>query len=176
MAAIDRQPENENYISPTGFNFVLNRAPHLVYYCQAVTLPTISMNPIQFANPVRNIPIPDTKMEFSELSLRFRVDEDMRNYQEIYDWMIGLGSPNSTNQYANLVGNPRGKVFDRESEVYSDARLTVLTSHKNFNLEIAFKSLFPLSLSPLAFESTSSDINYLEAEVSFTYRDFSIER
>lgn len=174
MAAIQKQPDNVNFLSPLGFRLVLNRAPHIEYFCQAAQLPTISMGTVQQVNPVLNLRLPDTKIEFAEFSVRFRVDENMENYQEITNWLFGLGSPETTNQYQNLVGSPAGKVFSSGSQVYSDARLIIMTSHKNPNIEINFKDIYPTSLTPLSFETTNPDVQYLEAEASFVYRNFDI--
>jgi hypothetical protein len=35
--------------------------------------------------------------------------------------------------------------------------------------------MFPLSLSPLAFDVTQSDVEYLEAQVMFRYKIFTVE-
>ena len=173
MTAIQKQPGNVNYLSPLGFRLTLNRAPHIEYFCQAAQLPTISMNTVLQTNPVLNLRLPDTKIEFSEFSVRFRVDENMENYQEITRWMFGLGSPEDMNQYAALVGTSR-RPHAAGSNVYSDARLIILTSHKNPNVEIALKDIFPTSITPLLFETTNTDVQYLEAEATFVYRNFDI--
>ena len=39
------------------------------------------------------IPVPGDKLAFSLLS--FSIDEDMKNFKEIYDWLIGLGYPDN---------------------------------------------------------------------------------
>ena len=55
-----------------------------------------------------NLPIsidPDTssiKLTYAPLDIRFRVDEDMSNYLEIYNWMTGLGTPEDIKQYKSL--------------------------------------------------------------------------
>jgi hypothetical protein len=36
--------------------------------------------------------------------------------------------------------------------------------------------MFPLSLSPLSFDVTQSDVEYQEAEVTFHHRKFTIEK
>ena len=35
---------NLNFLSPIGFRFQLQRAPNVEYFCQSVTLPTLSIN------------------------------------------------------------------------------------------------------------------------------------
>ena len=43
----------------------------------------------QQPNYLRDIPTPGDKMDFGDLSLRFLVDEDLKNYMEIQKWMRG---------------------------------------------------------------------------------------
>jgi len=155
---------NVNFLSPLGFRFLLNRVPNVEYFCQAASLPSISMNEVVQQNPFVSIPRPGDKITYEPLSLRFRIDEDMTNYLEIYNWIVGLGYPDSFNQYKNL------------SSIVSDGSIIILTSNNNPSIRIAFNDLFPLSLSPLAFDVSGSDVEYLEAEVSFRYTKFSIEK
>ena len=157
---------NVNFLSPLGFRFQLNRAPNVEYFCQAATLPTISMTEILQPNPLAQIPRPGDRLSYEPFSLRFRVDENMKNYLEIHNWLIGLTAPNKLKQYADLVKGPG---------ILSDGSIMVLTSNQNPSIRIAFEDMFPLSLSPLAFDVTQTDIEYLEAEVAFRYRQFTIE-
>jgi hypothetical protein len=64
--------------------------------------------------------------------------------------------------------SPRGDTF-------SDGTLAVLSSNNNLNKTIRFIDLFPISLSPLQFDATMSDVEYLEADVSFRYQRFTID-
>ena len=151
-----------NFLSPLGFRFQLNRAPNVEYFCQGVTLPTISMNEILQPNPFNVIPRPGDKITYEPLVLRFRVDEEMINYLEIHDWLIELGYPENFDQY-------------EKQTVYSDGSVIVLTSNNNPKMRIAFEDMFPLSLSPLEFNTMQTEIEYLEAEVTFRYRMFKVE-
>ena len=57
----------------------------------------------------------------------------------------------------------------------SDATLSILSSKYNPNLRIKFTNMFPESISQLLFTTTASDIDYLEATVSFRYSMYTIE-
>ena len=155
---------NVNFLSPLGFRFMLNRAPNIEYFCQAATLPSISLAEVIQSNPMANIYRPGDRLTYEPLSLRFRVDEDMKNYLEVHNWMLGLGHPNTLQQYKSL------------SEKVSDGSIMILTSNSNPSIRIAFEDMFPTSLSPLTFDVTQGDIEYLEAEVTFRYRQFTIEK
>ena len=167
MALTQTLTTNINFLSPLGFRFLLSRAPNVQYFCQQATLPTISMTEINQTNPFVNIPRPGDKITYEPLSLRFRVDENMSNYLEIHDWIIGLGHPDDLSQYKNIAD---------DGKIYSDGSMMILTSNQNSNIRIAFQNLFPISLSSLVFDTTQTDIEYLEAEVVFRYRRFTIEK
>jgi len=90
----------------------------------------------------------------------------MKNYLEIYNWIIGLGHPENFRQYKNLDTS--------RASIYSDGALIILSSNNNPIVRISFEDMFPLSLSPLAFDVTQTDIEYLQAEVTFRYRQFTV--
>jgi hypothetical protein len=159
--------QNINFLSPLGFRFQLNRAPNVEYFCQSATLPTISVQEILQPNPLAQIPRPGDRITYEPFMLKFRVDENMTNYLEIHDWIIGIGHPNDLKQYRDLKQSTGG--------VYSDGSILILSSNNNPNIRIAFEDMFPLSLSPLSFDVTQSDVEYLEAEVVFRYRQFTVE-
>ena len=58
--------------------------------------------------------------------------------------------------------------------VYSDAALVIMTSSQNPNKRIKFDDIYPTNLSPLQFDVTGSDVAYLEADVTFRYRSFTV--
>ena len=110
-------PTNINFLSQTGFRFTLTRAPTLNYFCQSVVVPSLSLELIQQPNPFNMLPLGGTKIDYDPLEIRFRVDEDMANYLEIFNWMNNIAIPESFEQY--------------DSRYRTDATLTILSSHKN---------------------------------------------
>ena len=176
MAATQNQPENRSYLSSLGFRFVLNRTPNTNYFVQTVQLPTLSLGQFDIDDPFVKLPMPGTKLSFEPLDINFLVDEDMTNYLELHDWLRGLGFPESFDQYGNLIRQNQATPSQRDSAVFSDGTLIVLSSHQNANVKITFKDMFPLSLSELTFDSTLSDVEYLRATVTFRYRLYSIEK
>ena len=90
----------------------------------------------------------------------------MINYFEIYDWMSGIGTPESFNQYAALNAQPNG------FGVLVDADLIVLNGTMNPNIKITFSDVNPISLSGFKFDSTETDVNYITATAEFSYREY----
>ena len=116
------------------------------------------------------------------VSIRSAIDEDMKNYLEIYEWMLGLGAPENFNQYKQLnQDNTRptsgvSNIGKGVQGVYSDGSLVINTSSQNPNMRVSFIDLYPVNLSPLQFDVGLSDVTYLEADVSFRYRQFKVDQ
>lgn len=177
MSHIPGQPDNINFLSPLGFRFVIKKLPNVNYFCQNVSIPSVSINQTSFPNPVINIPMPGSKMAYEPLTIRFKVDEDMKNYIEVMNWLTGLGHPVSFDQTRDLSRSspvPSQKLGTQASFV-SDGTLVILTNHKNPNLTVTFMDMFPISISELQFDSTDSDVLYLECIATFAYRSFKLE-
>ena len=58
----------------------------------------------------------------------------------------------------------------------SDGTLNIQTSNRNPSINIFFYDMFPTDLTELAFDTTASDIDYLEATATFRYRRYVRER
>ena len=93
MSALQNQPDNISFLSPIGFKFQLNNFPDVNYFCQSATLPGISINTISVPTPLKTIELSGDEVQFEELSIKFIVDENMKNWLSIYDWIVGIGFP-----------------------------------------------------------------------------------
>lgn len=169
------EPNNQNYLSPLGFRFQLSRTPKTNYFVQSVTLPSVSLGQFDLDDPFVKLPLPGTKLTYDTLNISFIVNEDMENYLEIYNWLKGLGFPESYSQYSAL-SSQAPDLAPKATDVYSDASLMVMSSNHNPNIKINFQEMFPISLSDLTFDSTLSDVEYLKATVTFRYRLYTIEK
>ena len=168
MSVLQDQPTNINFLSPIGFKFQLNNFPEVNYFCQSASLPGISISSISVPTPLKAIDIAGDEVSFEELSIKFIVDENMKNWLSIYDWIIGLGFPTKE-------GQEKYKKLTETSTLTTDAVLTVLTSNMNPQINFYFKECFPLSLSSIAFDSGGTDIDYVTADVSFRYDVYTVQ-
>ena len=116
------------------------------------------------------------KLEFQDFTLRFLVDENHENYMEIQNWMRGLGFPESLQEIYDLqeVNTKFENLPKSQMNIYSDGTLVVYNSNQNYNFQVSFKSLFPISLSALDFDSTTADNEYFTADVTFKYLMYNI--
>lgn len=171
MSAVDNTPTNKNFLSPLNFKFIMKRAPHVNFFIQKINIPTINLPSTYSPNPLVRIPQYGDHLEFEELSISFRVDEDLKNYLEIQNWLRSVGKQ-SYSLYSNLANNP---TFSGES-LKSEISLTVLSSAKRPNYEIVFEDAFPVKISGISFDTSLEDVSYLEAEALFHYTKYEINK
>jgi hypothetical protein len=165
IGAVANQPTNINFLSTHRFRVMIKRIPNVVYFCQEANLPGVSMGNPHQPTPFVDIPRPGDKVQFEDFSMTFPVDEDMRNYKEIFNWIIGLGFPKDYNQFRRLSQSPEG--------IYSDIGLLVLNSDLNVQHEISFHGAFPTALSGISFNVKESDTNIPLATATFKYQSWS---
>jgi hypothetical protein len=172
----DKQIENRNFLSPLGFKFTLNRAPKVAFFGNSANIPSMTLGVAVQTNYLKDIDTPGDKIVFEDFSLRFLVDENLENYMEIYNWIRGLGYPESLQEiYDFQTSNPVFQQPDKsQMNLYSDGTLQVLTSKENPNFKVTFKDMWPYSLSTLQFDATSEDIQYFTADVTFKYTIYNI--
>ena len=165
MSISANQPENFNYFSPVSFRFNILKLPNVNFFCQSANLPGLTLGEAIQVNPLRDIPTPGDKVQFEELQLRFIVDEELENWLEMYNWLKGLGFPDTFDQS-----------LTKSDLRFSDATLMILTSNKNGQHRVSFKDAFPLTLSGVQMDSSVGDIDYVTADATFAYTTYTIER
>mgnify|MGYP003339237622 CR=1 FL=1 len=170
MSALSNQPTNTNFLSPLGFKMTIKRSPHLNFFVQSATLPGVSIASADVDTPFTKIPYPGTRLTFGNFQVTFKIDEEMNNYLEIFNWLKAIGFPDNFDQYSTIANKG---VMSGEG-VFSDITLLVLSSAMNPIHEITFRDCFPVDLSALTFDSTSADVEYLTATVTFANRKFDI--
>lgn len=168
---IDRTPEDRNFLSQLNFEFLIKKAPHLNFTIQRVALPEITLPTIEPNNPFVKVPIPGDHVEFSPLLISFRVEKDMDNYLELWNWIICMGFPEDHEQYATIqnVSHWSG------DGIYSDLSLIINTGQHNPNIEVVFHDAYPVDLSTLSLSATDETVNYVEATIQFHYTHYEVK-
>ena len=174
------QPTNLNYLSPVNFDLQINKLPKTKYFCTGVTLPGVNFSEALHATTLAiNSYLPGDKIEFDPLNVKFIVDEDMKNYQEIYNWIMALGPGNNSDDFTSLVDStktPRGCFSTASFEnMYSDATIIVNTSSNNANIEFMFEDTFPTSLGSIEFATDAQEVTYATCDLTLRYTQFKIK-
>ena len=172
MPILANQPDNINFLSPLGFKFNLARAPNLNFFVTDINLPSLSLGYIEVPTPFKILDFAGDRLDYGDLQVTFRVDEDFQNYFEIYNWIIALGFPEDYGQYKRVKEADPGK----KESIFSDGTLTIMNSGMIPNIEVSFQDLFPTSLSDINFTSTDSYVNYVTNTVTFKYKVFRMKK
>ena len=180
-----REPSVLDYASPIQFRFKCSKLPKVEFFCQTANIPGIGLGVADVDTPLKSIPFPGDKVTYQDLAISFLVDENLNNYKEIHDWIIGLGAPQNHTQFSTLrdtgtdrfpgqtTNSPNNNTIP-DGGTYSDATLTVLNSKNIAVTEIRFHNIFPTSLGALSYDVQASDVNYLSVGVDFSYMYYEI--
>lgn len=163
-------PANINPLQSNGFLFGIQKLPEISFFCQEANLPELTLPTADMASPLVDMPLPGDKPNFGELSITFLIDEEMINYVAIHNWLIGLGFPESHEQYANFI-SARTDQLNQNPLVagYSDGTLQILGASNKAVRTIRFVDLVPTSLNSLQLQSTTSETTYLAGNATFRY-------
>lgn len=156
----------QNFLNPLEFRFTVKRLPQTTFFVQSANVPGLNIGPVEQKTPFKSIyHTPDT-ITYEQLNIEFIVDQDMSNYLEIMNWIIGQTFPESFDQHKTLV----------EGEgLYSDATLTLMTGQGNAGKQIEFTDIFPIGLSEIALDTKNTDVQYATCTATFQTNGFKIK-
>lgn len=168
-------PANISVLSPNSFTFSIQKYPEVDYFIQEAPLPGMQLGVAAQASSIHDLKIPGESLEFDDITLSFLVDEEMKNYLAIHDWMIGLGYPYGHKLFGALLADQRNaQSFTVASKTVSDCFLTIMNSDNKAVKRFQFVDAFPTALSGLTMQSTNSDVQYLVATVTLAYSYYTV--
>lgn len=170
---INTIPTNPNLLPPNKFNLQVAALPDVQYWCQSVNLPGISIGEAFRSTPFIDLYSPGDKAILSPLSVTFLVDEDIKGWTSLFNWMAQLTFIKSFNQYGQLRNRP--DAWAKPMPQFSDIILSVLNTKQVPNIRIKFINCFPTSLSDLVVSTTLSPEDVVTSDVTFRYDYYDIE-
>tara|TARA_X000000368_G_C22821480_1_gene619238 strand:- start:43 stop:579 length:537 start_codon:yes stop_codon:yes gene_type:complete len=165
--AFATQIENRNYLSSVAFKFNLAKYTKVDFFSNSAIIPQLTLATAIQPSYLKDIDVPGEKLSYGDFTLKFLVDENMENYMSIYTWLNGLGFPETTQQYKDLTTDSADQ--RDEKEAFCDGTLRILNSNLREIAKVKFKDLFPVSLTSLEFDATTSDVQYFTAQATFKY-------
>ena len=184
-----QQPTVYDYATGTQWRLAFNRVPKTTWFCTAANVPGITLGEAMFPTPMLDTYVTGDKLTFETLNITFIVDEELQNYRELWDWMVGIGAPVNHSQWEAVLSkgdsgvrlfgtkdaDPRTKLTYEESNLYSDATLIVYNSKNIPKVNVNFKNMFPTSLSSLEYSQELTDVEYFKASATFRYLYYEFE-
>ena len=172
-SAFRNQIQNRNFLSGVAFKFNLSKFPKVDFFSNSARIPELSLELAQQSSYLKNIAVPGERLTYGDFTLRFLVDENMENYVSVYNWLKGLGFPETTQQFRDVTTDSQGQRDPKEA--FCDGTLRILNSNYREVGKVKFNDLFPTSLTSLDFDATATDVQYLTAEATFKYTIYDLE-
>ena len=166
------QIQNRNFLAPVGFKFTLAKYPKVSFFSNSARIPELSLGTAVQPSYLKDIDIPGEKLTYGDLTIRFLVDENMKNYMAVHNWLKGIGFPETPQQFKDQITDTDGRID--EKLVFSDGSLHILNSNFQDVAIVKFQDLFPVGLTSLEFDATETDINYFTAEATMRYTVYNI--
>ena len=166
------QIQNRNFLAPVGFKFTLAKYPKVDFFSNSARIPELSLGTAVQPSYLKDIDIPGEKLTYGDLTIRFLIDENMKNYMAMHNWLKGIGFPETPQQFKDQTTDKDG--LRDEKEVFSDGSLHILNSNFKDVAIVKFNDLFPVGLTSLEFDATETDINYFTAEATMRYTVYNI--
>jgi len=186
------QPTVLDYATQTQWRLAFNRIPKTTWFCTAANIPGITLGEATYPTPMADMFVTGDKLTFDTLNITFLVDEELQNYREIWDWIVGMGAPRQHSQFSEVLTKGDGTTLKfstvgsddelsprdaavmkggtpTEGNIYSDANLIIYSSKNTPKVEVKFKEMFPTSLSGLDYSQESTDVEYFKATATFRY-------
>lgn len=168
------EPDNKNFLFGHSYRLTIARFPNVAWFCQYAVLPGLSMPPISIPHPNVNVPFHGDHIIYQNLPVRFQVDENLVNWQSLFEWFKLVGFDENDQQYQQALNKYAVQGRSKENSLYSDATLSVLSNKFNPKFEFVFKDFFPIDLGGLPFSTTVSDAEPVTCEAIFSFTSYSV--
>lgn len=170
---------NLSFLNDNSFQFKILNSPNVTFFVTKVAIPEISVETTNQSTLYNTIPLPGDEINFGDLIVSFKVQENLKDYLDIYNWLINSGHPiNLTDLYDQqsfVRNNPQLGGEASNGGIFSDSILTVLDNSLNPRFDVHFYKCFPHRLSSINFSTQVRQASPLEVTASFKYVYFDIK-
>lgn len=134
------------------------------------------MSEIPRNNPFVDLYSPGEKAIYDVLSITFLVDEELKAWLEIHDWIRGMTFPENFDEYANLNNlNNYTRYANTKTPQFSDGEITLLSSSNTPYIKFKLYDLFPISLSTFVVSTADTPDSVITADATFRFAYFDVE-
>lgn len=171
-SVLTQTPVNQNFLHTNKFSFFFPGLPWTNFFVQSVSIPGVSTSAVYV--PTQQNPTfrhGDT-LVYDTLSITVLIDEDMKVWEENYNWLRALTSPKKFSEY---IKN-RPSAFPNLTKPYTDAVLILDTNSNNYNFKFTFKDCHPIALTGIGLSQASSPDTTPSATITYQYDYYELER
>ena len=186
--ALSRQPTVFDYSQQSQFKVFLPLFPTTEWFVVRANVPGVSLGQAVQTTPMLDMPIIGDKLTYDDFYVTFLVDEELKNYTEMHDWLINCAAPEKRSQFRGKErpdGIPKrpqteimdlvlGNVKQSDRDLYSNLDLFIMSSKNNPVVKIQMVEAFPISLTNIEYSHQESDVTYAECTATFAFSYFTI--
>ena len=190
VSADGRQPTVFDYSQNNQFQLNIPIFPLTQWFVVSCNVPGVTMGQGVVPTPLIDVPLMGDKLTYDQFNMTFLVDEKLKNYIELHDWLVNMAAPQNhdqfgarTSEYVISPSQPT-KFYRNDEEVtgstsdrdlYCDIQLTILSSKNNPVAVITMQNAFPVTLSALDYTQQDTDTTYVQCNVSFAFMLYTIK-
>lgn len=162
MAESKRNVNNYQYENRFRVTFLSNieAVRQLSDTCVTLNLPSIIMGITPQPTSIRIIHIPGDSLDFEEVNMQFLVQEDLRNWSTVADWIFRMKNPN---------------VIDMKRDVI-DIGIDILNAKHETVLQTTLIDAFPYLISDIPLNYQLDDVEPNRMDVTFKVNGFKYDR
>ena len=167
-SSLTKIPENSSLLQTTKYSFVIPELPFAKYFIQKVRLPGVSTTAVEVPTPFSKTKRHGDTLVWNEFTMTVLIDEDLRVWEETFDWLKSLTKPTRFEEYHHRKVSLK--------ELYYDGILTINTNSNIPNLRFKFHDCHPVALGDIDFDTTTSAEETITVDITFAYDYYEIER
>ena len=189
-----REPTVFDYAQSNQFKVYIPIFPLVEWFVISCNVPGITMGQGVVPTPLVDYPIVGEKLTYDNFSMTFLVDEKLKNFMELHDWLVNMAPPQDQNQFMARTSDyvlptgqntkfypadnansqtSTGNTSDRQ--LYCDITLFILSSKNNPVATVVMRDAFPTSISALDYSQQETDTSYVQCNVTFAYPFYTIQ-
>ena len=188
-SALARQPTEFNYSQSNQFKVHLSLFPKTEWFVVRANVPSVQLGTADRYTPFVNIQLVGDHITYGDFSMTFIVDENLKNYMEMYNWVKNIGFPFEHAQFNKLerpdfMNRSGGQKYNAETDTYSkvededlytDIFLQIMTAKNNLIAQCEIYAAFPTTLGAIEYSQQETDMTYAMCEVGFAYSWFDMK-
>lgn len=170
----DVTPSNLNFQSAGNYQFIMNRGKVLTFNLQQVKLPNFTLTTTEIPVPGGvDIKVPGNKVEYSPLTIMYKLDESFESFIEIHDWLRGCGAPEVSDEYKRLL--EEGEIS--QNGLFAELNVIALNNKYKPTFKFIYWNCFPifLGINP-DLDTTLVTYPYMTVVATFNYTLYNIEQ
>ena len=164
--------DNFNKFNSQSFSLTMEKCPAVSDMVQSISVPGLTMGEVNSDTPFSTRKEPGDKIIYSVMSITVLLDEELKAWKEVFDWINGLGFPESYQQYRKFAASAK---MLTTTESFSDAILSLYNNQQKAFARLHFNDLFPIALGDIPLATVESSDDFPVVTMDFQYRSYGVE-